>query len=30
MFADDIVLYKPISNQRDSPDFQADVNLVAN
>ena len=30
MFADDIVLYKPISSQRDSSDFQADVDLVAN
>ena len=30
MFADDIVLYKPISSQRDSSDFQGDVDLVAN
>ena len=29
MFADDIVLYKPISSQRDSSDFQADVDHVA-
>ena len=28
MFADDIVLYKPISSQRDSSDFQGDVDLV--
>ena len=30
MFADDIVLYKSISSQRDSSDFQGDVDLVAN
>ena len=30
MFADDIVLYKPISSQCDSSDFQGDVDLVAN
>ena len=30
MFADDIVLYKPISSQRDSSDFQVEVDLVAN
>ena len=28
MFADDIVLYKSISSQRDSSDFQGDVDLV--
>jgi len=30
MFADDIVLYKSISSQRDSSEFQGDADLVAN
>lgn len=30
MFADDIVLYKPVTNDLDTVDFQADVDLVAN
>ena len=30
MFADDIVLYKSITNDQDTADFQADVDLVVN
>ena len=30
LFADDIILYKPVSNDQDTIDFQADVDVLAN
>ena len=30
LFADDIILYKPVSNDLDTINFQADVDVVAN